>query len=255
MVGCTFDAYWNMGIIGKVIAPISYLVTRHYNKHSLATIYVTNKYLQDRYPTKGLTYSMSDVIICEHSNEILNKRINKINSRIENGKIRIGTIGSLDVKYKGQQYIIRAISYLRKKGYNIEYQLVGSGDSKMLNKIAERFNIEESIKYLGPKPHSEIFKWLDEIDIYIQPSNVEGLCRALIEAMSRACPCIASSVGGNKELLDPKDLFKKKKYKQAAAIIEKMTNKKMHMPPQAETLTKQESIIQRTTKTLSVYRL
>ena len=44
-------------------------------------------------------------------------------------------------------------------------------------------------------------KWLDGLDIYIQPSFQEGLPRALVEAMSRGLPALGSSVGGIPELL------------------------------------------------------
>ncbi len=39
--------------------------------------------------------------------------------------------------------------------------------------------LENQIKLLGPLSHDEIFEWLDSIDIYIQPSLLEGLPRAL----------------------------------------------------------------------------
>ena len=55
---------------------------------------------------------------------------------------------------------------------------------------------------------SSVFKWLDRIDVYLQPSFGEGLPRALIEAMSRGCPAIASSVAGNLELLESECLHR-----------------------------------------------
>ena len=42
---------------------------------------------------------------------------------------------------------------------------------------------------------------LDTCDIYVQPSLQEGLPRALIEAMSRGCPCIGARTAGIPELL------------------------------------------------------
>jgi len=50
--------------------------------------------------------------------------------------------------------------------------------------------------------------WLDEIDIYLQPSLAEGLPRSLIEALSRGCPIIASRCGGIPELLDDECLIR-----------------------------------------------
>ena len=68
----------------------------------------------------------------------------------------------------------------------------------------------EEVKFIGSLEHNQIFTWLDNIDIYVQPSKLEGLCRAVIEALSRACPCILSDAGGNVELIDNKYIFKKK---------------------------------------------
>ena len=51
-------------------------------------------------------------------------------------------------------------------------------------------------------------QWLDDIDLYIQPSLTEGLPRALIEAMSRGCPALGSGAGGIPELLAPECIHK-----------------------------------------------
>ena len=48
--------------------------------------------------------------------------------------------------------------------------------------------------------------WLDDIDIYLQPSFQEGLPRATIEAMSRGAACVGSTCGGIPELLPPERL-------------------------------------------------
>ena len=47
------------------------------------------------------------------------------------------------------------------------------------------------------------------MDLYIQPSFHEGLPRALIEAMSRGLPALASNAGGSEELLAPAYIHQK----------------------------------------------
>ena len=39
-------------------------------------------------------------------------------------------------------------------------------------------------------------------DVFVLPSEIEGFSLALIEAMARGLPCIASDAGGNREALD-----------------------------------------------------
>ena len=222
VVGCVFDSYWNYNIFGKILAPFAYLKTRKIVRESNKVLYVSNNFLQKRYPTKGINIACSDVCLPKLDELILKERIKKINNLKNNKKIIFGTCGAVNVKYKGQEHVIKAIQILKEMGYNnFEYQLVGGGNGDRLLNIAKKCEVLENLKIIGSLPHDKVFDWLDEIDIYIQPSNLEGLCRALVEAMSRALPCIASNVGGNPELIDEKYLFKKSNIKD---LVNKIIN-------------------------------
>ena len=48
---------------------------------------------------------------------------------------------------------------------------------------------------------NQVTDWLRAIDIFVLPSRSEALSNALMEAMACACPVVASSVGGNPELV------------------------------------------------------
>jgi len=223
MVGCAWDSLWNHGIKGKIIAPYSFLRTRKYVKDAPYVLYVTEKFLQGRYPTNGKSIGCSDVVIEDVNPGIFDRRIEKINKR--NRKRIIGTIGAVDVRYKGQEYVIQALSILKKRGYdNLEYQIVGNGDQSFLRSKAETFKVENQVYFLGGLAHEKIFDWLDSIDIYIQPSKTEGLPRALIEAQSRALPCLGSRVGGIPELIGEECVFdvSKKADEIATAISKKI---------------------------------
>lgn len=219
MVGCVWDSLSNYNLLGKILAPYFFIRTKRIIKNARSVIYVTNDFLQKRYPTLGESVGCSDVELQEINEEILEKRIKRIKEEKENHKIILGTLGAIDVKYKGQEYVIRAISKLKKEGYNYEYQLVGGGKKEKLEKLATKLGVKENVKFLGPKSHDEVFYWLDNIDIYIQSSKTEGLPRALIEAMSRACPCIGSNAGGIPELLQKNCIFKKGKYRDLITLL------------------------------------
>ena len=227
MGGCSWDSMWNYNLKGKLLAPIRFLKTRITVKNSNNVIYVTNNFLQKRYPTYGNSIGCSDVCLEKIDSMNLKNRINKIKNMDMNKKIVIGTCAAIDVKYKGQEYVIKALSALKNKGFtNFEYQLVGGGSPERLLKIAKKFKVEDKIKIVGSISHDKVFKWLDSIDIYIQPSNQEGLPRAVVEAMSRGCPCIVSNTGGNPELIEKKYVFKRKKYKLLEKCLTNICNKK-----------------------------
>ena len=55
-----------------------------------------------------------------------------------------------------------------------------------------------------------MFEWLDDMDLYIQPSLQEGLPRAVVEAMSRGLPALGAHTGGIPELLGEDCIFPRK---------------------------------------------
>lgn len=225
MVACPWDGYLNHARMGgKILAPMITFLTKYFVKKAPNVLYVTNEFLQKRYPTKGRQIACSDVVLNQLNNEVLKNRINKID---EKQTIKLCTIASVQLKYKGQKYVIEAISKLKKRGKKFEYYLAGGGDNTRLKKIVQHYKVENEVHFLGSLPHEQVFKLLDSIDFYIQPSLQEGLPRALIEAMSRACPASGSNVGGIPEILNKQCLFKKKKVNQIINILSNINKEKL----------------------------
>ncbi|WP_026894269.1 glycosyltransferase family 4 protein [Clostridiisalibacter paucivorans] len=207
MVGCPWDSLWNHSFKGKLVAPFMMRSTKKILQQAPYVIYVTNQFLQKRYPTKGKQTNCSNVTLPKMDDAVLTKRIEKIKSS-KSLEIVIGTTAAVDVRYKGQQYVIGALGKLKESGVtNYRYQLVGGGDTSYLKSMAQKYNVEEQVEFLGAKSHDKVFEWLDTIDIYIQPSRQEGLPRALIEAMSRGLPSIGAATGGIPELLENEYIF------------------------------------------------
>jgi len=144
-----------------------------------------------------------------------------------NKPVVIGTIGAANVRYKGQQYVIKAIYRLNKQGYDFRYQVVGGGDRSFLMSLSEKYGISDKVQFLGSMPHEKVFEYLDNIDLYIQPSKQEGLPRALVEAMSRGCPAIGSNTGGIPELLNKELTFKKGSVKELCNLLKRINKEEM----------------------------
>ena len=95
--------------------------------------------------------------------------------------------------------MIDAIVELRKK-YPVHLLLVGDGPYKdtlatcVLNANASRY-----VHFLGRR--SDVNTILANSDIFVLSSNHEGLPNSLMEAMAMGLPCVATDVGGVRQLI------------------------------------------------------
>jgi glycosyltransferase involved in cell wall biosynthesis len=112
----------------------------------------------------------------------------------------IGSLGRLE-KVKGYDIFIKAINYCKVKGYNnIVCKVAGSGSERdnLLN-IINRYNLNEEFILLGHV--DDVDSFLESLDIYVQPSLIESFGIAIVEAMQRGLPVIATNSGGVKEII------------------------------------------------------
>ena len=228
VTGFAFEGLWYHSLRGKIVAPFKEMQYKRLLKKAPYAIYVTEEALQKRYPCNGITLGCSDVELPPVSEDVLTNRSKKILNQKD--KIVLGTAAFLDVGWKGQKYVIKALSKLKSKGYdNFEYRLIGAGKGEKLKKLIAKLHLEDSVVILGALSHEQVFDWFDTVDVYIQPSFQEGLCRALIEAMSRACPVACSNVGGNYELVSKDKMFKKGSVNQIADMLILYTSKEVQI--------------------------
>ena len=225
-VGCSWDSYWNHSMLGKIVAPYMYYKTKKAIKDAPYVYYVTNQFLQKRYPTNGEKVACSNVVIKSNDKDALDKRIQKINKFNPKEKIIFGTAASLSTRYKGQEYVIKALKYFLDKGYNVEYHLAGgySGNQKntFLYDLAVKEGVIDKVIFEGSLSSEQIMDYYDSIDIYVQPSKQEGLPRAVIEAMSRGCPVLGTDIAGIPELIQERCLFKKGSVKSFINAVERL---------------------------------
>lgn len=217
--GCAWESYWNHSFIGKLVAPYMEYRARIDIRESNYVIYVTEKWLQKRYPTNGEWTYASNVILHHVDDNCLIQRLNKIKS-MDKKHIVIGTTAGLN-RMKGQQYVIEAMNLL-KDDVDIRYEMVGSGDKSYLISLAQKYGLRDKVVFKGQMNHDEVLAWLDNLDIYVQPSLQEGLPRSVIEALSRACPVIGSHTAGIPELIQPIFVFEQKSPRSIAEKIRVM---------------------------------
>ncbi len=113
------------------------------------------------------------------------------------GKWLVGNVGALDDAQKGQTYIIEVARRLQQSHPAIQFLLVGDGkDEAMLRELSADLT---NVAFAG---------WVDNVgdylaafDLFILPSNKEGIGGILLDAMDRALPIVASRAGGVPEIV------------------------------------------------------
>lgn len=127
----------------------------------------------------------------------------------KNKFVIIHTANIIGSEAKGHSIVIRTAAQLRERGYEVEVCFVGDGPSvSRYKKLAQDLNIEKYVKFVGKfADPQKIRQLLMKADVYMLPSESEGLPRGVIEAMACGLVCIASNVSGIPELLDEKDMF------------------------------------------------
>ena len=188
-------------------------------------LYVTQHYLQRRYPPRvardgqavPTSLGVSDVELSESAFATSGRPVRDLSTR----PVRVASIGAMNQPYKGFAELITAVAACRSEKLDLQLTLVGDGPLRpQLEQQAHSLGIGEHVRFVGQLPAGQaVREELDRADIYVQASLVEGLPRALVEAMGRGCPCIATEVGGIPELLSAEFLVAPRRPAQLAAAI------------------------------------
>jgi glycosyltransferase involved in cell wall biosynthesis len=111
----------------------------------------------------------------------------------------IGSVGRL-TRLKDQVGLIRA--YRRVHEQQPDAVLVFIGDGELLTELqqcAVAEGVADSVYFLGDR--SDVHELLQGLDIFALSSLSEGYSMALLEACAVALPIVATSVGGNGEIV------------------------------------------------------
>ncbi len=196
-----------------------------------AAAYVTESILQEKYPCRCWSTFFSSIDLQKDAIVDEQHIVNRLRSLQEAGKgirpYRICHVGTMELHYKAQDYLIEAVSMCRAKGVNVDLTLVGAGRrAGYFQKKACRLGVQDAIRFLGALPPGPlVVEQLDKADLFVLPSTTEGMPRALIEAMARGMPCIGTHVGGIPELLHSEDMVPARNaVRLASKILSTITN-------------------------------
>jgi len=111
-----------------------------------------------------------------------------------------GAVGRL-TPVKDHRTLLEAFDAVAKRRPHSRLILIGDG--------AERPRLEEQVRQRGLADRvrlvgyrDDVPQWLGLMDVFVQPSLMEGMSNAVLEAMAAALPVVATAVGGTPEIVE-----------------------------------------------------
>ncbi|MCD6680946.1 MAG: TIGR03088 family PEP-CTERM/XrtA system glycosyltransferase [Burkholderiaceae bacterium] len=100
-----------------------------------------------------------------------------------------------------EQLHAQTSSHDRALATHLRLRIIGDGPlAGALHERIGRSPLRDRIERIGMR--DDIAVYLRDLDIYALPSLAEGISNTLLEAMASGLPCVATSVGGNAELIE-----------------------------------------------------
>ncbi|WP_160203370.1 glycosyltransferase family 4 protein [Priestia megaterium] len=169
--------------------------------------YVTNKVLQELYPSKASKQGENEAYFESSYSTIHLEETHYSYSNwgeMMPSPIKLIHTGKMQDNRKGQDIFIEVIFNLRNKGFNVEGILVGDGVMRQeFENIGRKLGISEYLEFVGWKAgYKAVQEELQKSHIIVFPTMGEGLPRSVIEAMANGLLCIGSKVDGICELLE-----------------------------------------------------
>lgn len=117
----------------------------------------------------------------------------------DDSNVIITTVSRLH-EVKGIDYILKALEILQNSKVNFHFNIIGDGAQKeYLFDIVTKLKLTNQVTFKGKlKPH-EVKNELEKTNIYLQYSNQEGFCNAVLEAQATGLLCVVSDADGLKE--------------------------------------------------------
>ncbi|MEM2129069.1 MAG: glycosyltransferase family 4 protein [Candidatus Bathyarchaeia archaeon] len=161
--------------------------------------YTRTKFINAGIPPQKITTipNSVDLYYFDKSVTIKSKKIKK-NSHY----LSIINVGAL-IPRKGHKYLIEAAKLCKENNIQVYFRIVGEGSLRpKLMKMIREYQLEDRIFLMGRiLKYSELYRILNESDIFVFPSKAELLPFAVLEAMAARKPVIATDVGGINEII------------------------------------------------------
>jgi glycosyltransferase involved in cell wall biosynthesis len=182
--------------LAEAIAAVWHFLFKIQVSRATLVSYVS-RHLADAYPARTRrVWHISDVHLPERAYSAPRSA-----DAFDHRPTRLVTVGRMSPE-KGVDVLLQALELLKQRSAPVVADVVGPGpDLPRLRELAAARGLD-TVRFLGPLPAGDpIRACLDRADLFVLPSYTEGLPRALLEAMARGLPAVATRVGAVPQLL------------------------------------------------------
>ena len=122
---------------------------------------------------------------------------------VDDGQRVVSTVANIRL-VKGIDILVQAAALVVLKIPNAIFAVIGGAIQEpeyweAVQAAIKRMDLERNFRFLGTR--TDVYALLKQSDIFCLPSRSEGMSNALLEAMACRLPCVATSVGGNPEVV------------------------------------------------------
>lgn len=118
------------------------------------------------------------------------------------GTVRCLCVGRL-IERKGQAHLLKALAQVKREGLNsIRVTFAGTGDAEAgLKAETAALGLDDRVVFAGVVAQEDMPSLYREADVFVLPSQNEGMSMAWMEAMASGLPLIVTETGGTHELV------------------------------------------------------
>ena len=108
-------------------------------------------------------------------------------------QLTFGFCGRLDTYHKGLDLLLEGFAQFLLKGGKATLELIGDGkDRPALEKLALKLGIQHEVIFHGALFGLKKFQTIQQFDVFLHTSRMEGFPMAVLEAAALSIPCITS---------------------------------------------------------------
>ncbi len=172
---------------------------------------------------------LGDSIDIEYvSNGLIYKTYDEKTTKNFNNKEIVVAVPARLTKIKGLEYLIDSLPLLKP---NVKIHVCSPAGREVAEEIKFKVDLLSKVKtdniYFHEFDNDQWISFLNEVDIVLLPSLIEGQSLSLLEAMSQKKIVIATNVGGNPEIISDKNnglIIESKSSKAISESIEYISN-------------------------------